>query len=367
LTAETEGRAAAARFRHDHHLGVQALGDLLEVIEQATGVDVAVLYVGPDEHGLTMRDPARGTVFIGVARTRNPMRQRSTLAHELGHVLFEDWVDSDTGDWSDRSPAEIRADAFARHLLVPVEGLHEFIKPRSPVGPSTLSAVVQRFLVSPKIAAIAMRQAGYIGEATKQEWMTLSAPQLAARFGWTDQYQLLQASSDRRRAPQRLLARAITGYVEGVLSAQAIATLRGMSLEAVIKELEELATVVQRISGLPMDQRRRQPKDLGETMVIAHAVVAAESGQSVTILMDDGPGAAIATSEISRLQRLGSSGQPVGSITLASTLTVLGRAAGNQYLPDRAAMRDTYNRLRGLDDGLPPIENTDLLAPKLWS
>ena len=129
----------------------------------------------------------------------------------------------------------------------------------------------------------------------------------------------------------------------------------------------ELATVVQRISGLPMDQRRRQSKDLGETMVIAHAVVAAESGQSVTILIDDGPGAVIAMSETSRLQRLGSSGLPVGSITLASTLTVLGRAAGNQYLPDRAAMRDTYNRLRGLDDGLPPIENTDLLAPKLWS
>jgi hypothetical protein len=167
------------------------------------------------------------------------MRQRSTLAHELGHVLFEDWVDSDTGDWSDRSPAEIRADAFARHLLVPVEGLREFIRAPSPVGPSTLSAVVQRFLVSPQIAAIALRQAGYIDEATKREWMTLSAPQLAARFGWTDQYQVLQASSDRRRAPQRLLARAITGYAEGVLPAQAIATLRGISLEALVEELGE--------------------------------------------------------------------------------------------------------------------------------
>lgn len=102
-------------------------------------------------------------------------------------------------------------------------------------------------------------------------------------------------------------------------------------------------------------------------MVIAHAVVAAEAGQSVRILMDDGPGATIATSEINRLQRLGSSAQPVGSITLASTLTVLGRAAGTQHLPDRTAMRDTYNRLRGLDDGLPPIENTELLAPKFWS
>src|ERR1700722_5820425 len=93
----------------------------------------------------------------------------------------------------------------------------------------------------------------------------------------------------------------------------------------------ELAAVVQRVSGLPMHERRKQPKDLGETMVIAHAVVAAESGQPVTILMDDGPGAMIATSEISRLQRLSASGRQVGSITLASTLTVLGRAAGTEH------------------------------------
>jgi Zn-dependent peptidase ImmA (M78 family) len=239
LTAETEGCATATRFRQDHHLGVQPLGDLLELIEQATGIDVAVLDVGPDEHGLTMRDPARGTVFIGVARTRNPMRQRSTLAHELGHVLFKDWVDSDTGDWSDRSPAEIRADAFARHLLVPIDGLREFIRPQRPVGLSTLSAVVQRYLVSPQIAAIAMHQAGCIDDALKQEWRTRSAPQLAARFGWADQYHLLQANSDRRRAPQRLLARAITGYMEGVLPAQAIATLRGITLTAAVDELEE--------------------------------------------------------------------------------------------------------------------------------
>jgi len=215
------------------------LGDLLEIIEQATGVDVAVLDVGQDEHGLAMRDPARETVVIGVARTRNPMRQRSTLAHELGHVLFEDWVDVEAGGWSDRGPAEIRADAFARHLLVPVHGLREFIGKSRPVALSTLSAVVQRFLVSPQIAAIALRQAGYVNEDTKQEWATFSAPQLAARFGWTDQYQMLQASSDRRRAPQRLLARAIKGYEEGVLPAQAIATLRGVNLETVVKELDE--------------------------------------------------------------------------------------------------------------------------------
>jgi hypothetical protein len=29
-------------------------------------------------------------------------------------------------------------------------------------------------------------------------------------------------------------------------------------------------------------------------------------------------------------------------------------------------MRDTYARLRGLDDGLPPIEKTDLLSLSIW-
>lgn len=243
MNAETEGRTAAARFRGEHHLGVQPLGDLVAVIEQATGIDVAILDVGPDEHGLTMRDPVRDAVFIGVARTRNPMRQRSTLAHELGHVLSEDWTDSNTGIWSDRTPAEIRADAFARHLLVPVEGLREFLGNRDLVTQATLSAVVQRFLVSPQIAAIALNQAKYIDDVTKQEWMTLTAPRLAARFGWSDQYRALQADADQRRAPQRLLARAIKGYEEGVLSAQAIATLRGITLEAAEADLREAGVV----------------------------------------------------------------------------------------------------------------------------
>jgi Zn-dependent peptidase ImmA (M78 family) len=287
LTAETEGRASAARFRQDHHLGVQPLGDLVAVIEQATGIDVAVLDAGPDEHGLTMRDPVCGTIFIGVARTRNPMRQRSTLAHELGHVLFEDWADSDAGDWGDRSPAEIRADSFARHLLVPIDGLREFIGTGAPATLSTLSAVVQGFLVSPKIAAIALCQARYIDEATKREWMTLTAPTLAARFGWVDQYQVLQASSDRRRAPQRLLARAITGYAEGVLPAQAIATLRGISREAIEEELREAG-----VTPAERPIRWAEPADLPDVRVDLAALdedlAATDDGQDTIVSRNSG-------------------------------------------------------------------------------
>lgn len=239
MSAEDQGRELAREFRRKHHLGEQPLGDLVALIEQATGIDVAVLDSGPDEHGMAMRDPIRGAVFIGVARTRNPMRQRSTLAHELDHVLSGDWAGSGDGSWSDRSQAEIQADSFARHLLVPVDGLRGLLGTDGSASLPMLSTVVQRFLVSPQIAAIALAQAGYIDDVTKRDWMTLSAPHLAARFGWSDQYEALQADSDRRRAPQRLLARAIAGYAEGILPAQAIATLRGLPLDTVLTELKE--------------------------------------------------------------------------------------------------------------------------------
>ncbi|WP_233624336.1 ImmA/IrrE family metallo-endopeptidase [Actinoplanes sp. ATCC 53533] len=236
---EDDGRAAAERFRQEHRLGLQPLGDLVALIEQSAGIDVAILDAKPDEHGLTMRDPLRGAVFIGVARTRHPMRQRSTLAHELGHAIFGDWADNSTCDWSERSPAEKRADAFARHLLLPVEGLKTFLGAPQEVSLGTLSAVVQRFLVSPQIAAIALEQARYIDAPAKREWMSVSAPQLAIRFGWSDQYRALEADADRRRAPQRLLSRAIQGYAEGVLSAQTIATLRGITPKLAVTELRE--------------------------------------------------------------------------------------------------------------------------------
>ncbi|MGU3587310.1 ImmA/IrrE family metallo-endopeptidase [Rhodococcus sp. C26F] len=226
----------AAEFRRSHHLGTQPLGDLVALIEQTTGNDVAVLDGGPDEHGLTVRDRERGAVFIAVARTPHPMRQRSTLAHELAHVLFEDWTEEPSTGTDRRPHHEIRADAFARHLLVPVQGVREVVETR-PASLGELSRVVQLFGISPAIAAIALHEAGYIDADTKSAWRAMTTAQVAARFGWTDHYQLLQAQSNTRRAPQKLLARAIEGYIENVVSAQTLATLRGVDVDEVIRGL----------------------------------------------------------------------------------------------------------------------------------
>lgn len=242
-SAEQQAKTAAEAFRRQYHLGVQPLGDLVVLIEQTTGHDVAVLDAPADSHGLTMRDPVRDRTFIGVARTPHPMRQRSTLAHELAHVVFGDWAE----DLAARSPEEIRADAFARHLLIPRAGLTAFLGEGIHAERSTLSDVVQRFLVSPAIAAIAMRDAGMIDPSTCDAWMGLSTPDLATRFGWTDQYSTLRADSDRLRAPQGLVTRAIAGYAAGVVSVQAVATLRGVPVGTVQEELAAAGIVPEQL------------------------------------------------------------------------------------------------------------------------
>lgn len=129
----------------------------------------------------------------------------------------------------------------------------------------------------------------------------------------------------------------------------------------------ELSAVVSRLTGMPMGQRMRSPKDLGEMMVVAHAVVAAESGESVTVLIDDGGGRRLAAAEAQRLDRLRGAGRPVGQIRLINTMTVLKNAAGKRELPDRQSMRDLYTRLRLLDDGLVPLDQTDLMTLPCWS
>jgi hypothetical protein len=199
------------------------------------------------------------------------VRQRSTLAHELAHLLFGDYAPPKTSGWDERSREEIRADAFARHLLVPLAGIEAILADRITVAPAghredftytsaeggvthieskryagldrvslpDLSVLVQRFEASPSLVAIQLNRAGLISGNRKSEWMALSTQTIASRFGWSDQYQAWQEESHTRRAPQRLLSRAIQGYVANTVSLQAVARLRGQPAELIAKEFHD--------------------------------------------------------------------------------------------------------------------------------
>ncbi|GLZ41228.1 ImmA/IrrE family metallo-endopeptidase [Actinokineospora sp. NBRC 105648] len=259
---EKSAMVAAREFRSENGLGIAPIADVVTLIEQTRDVDVAVLDVeDSDEHGLTMIDPARGVTIVGVARSLHPMRWRSTLGHELGHLVFDDHHAGESGSLVFNATVESRAQAFARHLLLPVEAVGQFMADRRALDLATFSDLVQRFQISPKIAAIQLRDSGYRDQGDLNLFAGTFTPSLAARFGWMDQYRALQVESSQRRSPQRLLARAVAGYAAGVVTIETLAGVRGIPAADLATELTEAGVRVRGAVAHPAD---RDVRDAGE-------------------------------------------------------------------------------------------------------
>ena len=226
-TNEEDARQLGEAFRAEHGLDDAPIKDMPELVHATRGIDVVSMDVPDAEHGLSMCDPATGRVVIAVATTPHPMRQRSSIAHELGHVVAGDLERDVRPVPGERSPEEIRADAFARHLLLPLDG----IRLRVPTDAlSVLSDLVQEFEVSPHIAAIQLRTLGLIDAGTCTVWSARSAANLATTFGWGSQYRSLVMDSSAPRAPQSLMARAVEGYQRGVLGITELAAWYGQDV-----------------------------------------------------------------------------------------------------------------------------------------
>ena len=129
---------------------------------------------------------------------------------------------------------------------------------------------------------------------------------------------------------------------------------------------DSLSAVVERTTGMPFQKRVRRLKDLGEIMVIAHAVILVEGGTDVVIVIDDGDGARLADAEAQRLERIRERDPMVGTLSLVRTVTILEAAVTRGLIADRGELRRLYGRMRDLDDGLEPIDKTGLLARRLW-
>lgn len=237
---EKRAQQLAEGFRAAHGLDDGPIKDMQELVHVAKGIDVISMKVPEVEHGLSMFDPLTGRVVIAVATTPHPMRQRSSIAHELGHVIAGDLERADPLVPGERSPGEIRADAFARHLLLPLDA----VRRRFPAGDndsilflSSLSDLVQEFEVSPHIAAIQLRTLKLIDADRCSNWSARSATNLAMTFGWGSQYRSLVADSSSPRAPQSLMTRAVEGFQRGVLGIRELASWYGQDPVSIEQEL----------------------------------------------------------------------------------------------------------------------------------
>lgn len=240
LSPNAQGIELAQRFRRQHQL---ALGPIerIEHLTELVDADLLITDLPDKVDALTVQDPASRNIVIGVATSGIPFRQNFSLAHEVGHIYAGDLTNAANLNPCLNYDAEKRADSFAAHVLCPLESLEEQLEGHDPSTAEALSHIVQRYKISPRVALNQLRRAGLITPSRATELgRTWSAPSLASRFGWRDEYDVEVARASTPRPAPRIVADATQAYLSGEVSAEAVALARGISPQQVREELDGL-------------------------------------------------------------------------------------------------------------------------------
>ncbi|MFC8450439.1 helix-turn-helix domain-containing protein [Kitasatospora sp. NPDC057223] len=274
---ELQGKDLAAAVRLTLDLGTAPIADIDELIEQLTGVDTAVVQLPKTVDGFTLTDPVRRTTLVAVRACEVPERQRFTFGHELGHLLLEDGTaEHQIGD--ERSPAEERCNAFARHLLAPEDGILSWLGTRPnpvidaekhPCGERVVALMARHFRVSLAVVLIQIEHMGLISASLKKSLKGPSGAELAQRYGWGPAYEQEQSAANTVRPPRRILERAILAYRENRIGIRALAGLEGRSIHETEAALKE--------AGITVTPPATRRADLGR--LLAHGSAGRQSGQ----------------------------------------------------------------------------------------
>lgn len=174
----------------------------------------------------------------------------------------------------------------------------------------------------------------------------------------------LSVDYDRLLVPREVATEMGDKSAEVKKFARAAPLFKGLVRDSMIEILESdaeadeaLVRAIKLVSRLaPSELLTRRRKDLGEKMVVAHAIKLRDEGCEVTLVIDDGGGQALAKEH--------------GFATIG-TIRILALAAFNG-LVNRAEMKTIYERLRPsdgtepLDDGLPHWTTSGLGNRRLY-
>jgi Zn-dependent peptidase ImmA (M78 family) len=105
----------------------------------------------------------KGKRAIGINKSHHPVRQRFSLAHELGHFFLDhptvDEILPDDLEMIERKTYEAEADEFAGELLVPRELLKELLKQNQDI-----EFLREQFNVSRHVIVIQLTKHGFLNK-----------------------------------------------------------------------------------------------------------------------------------------------------------------------------------------------------------
>lgn len=170
------GEKAARVARRALGLDVtQAIRDLLDVAEETFDVPVLIDHFEDDKIAGVVLRRGDGDAFIAVNADHGAVRQRFTLAHELGHLHMghQPRVDMSSDVFGrGRNQQEVEANYFAAEFLAPRPAVIAWLEERELVDradePSTVVQLALQFGIAFPTASYRLERAGAISTRAKQ-------------------------------------------------------------------------------------------------------------------------------------------------------------------------------------------------------
>jgi Zn-dependent peptidase ImmA (M78 family)/transcriptional regulator with XRE-family HTH domain len=124
--AVQQGRHLAEEERRRLGLGIAPLTHITDLLA-TQGVRTAQVDLPEDISGLMLCEPHVGP-FMVANRQHHVLRRRFSYAHEYAHVLLDRERRGTISRTSERNQLlEVRANTFAAHVLMPDDGVHQFM------------------------------------------------------------------------------------------------------------------------------------------------------------------------------------------------------------------------------------------------
>jgi Zn-dependent peptidase ImmA (M78 family) len=230
LPAPHNGEKQALEARRRHGLAETGPLDVLEVAEELFDVPVLVARFGDDKIAGVLLRRAGGDRFVGINADHHTVRQRFTLAHELGHLFMGHQARVDLASdvfGTGSSPEEVEANYFAAEFLAPRAAVRSWLEERdlAPQAeePSTIAQLALEFGIAFPTACYRLERAGVISSRAKGRLVhELSASaqdlvQIYAPHRLMDSLQTVWQSGSYPRVPRKTAAYAAKARAAGLL------------------------------------------------------------------------------------------------------------------------------------------------------
>ncbi|WP_434316196.1 helix-turn-helix domain-containing protein [Leifsonia sp. P73] len=227
-----QGAKTAIRYAEALGVGVAGLSTpaLIDHLESRFGINVVVAQLPDGCDGLSFASDGLRVIVLATSDT-SPHRQRFTLAHELGHIAFDDAFDSVISErmWESRELEELRANAFAASFLAPAAEVRAAIGGQP--ARNVFDSLVLDFQVSPESMAWRLFNEGIINADEQRVLATPSSRTVAMRAGRPAEYAERIELASQERPPLRLVGAYLAAYADGETTLKPAASLLGWSIE----------------------------------------------------------------------------------------------------------------------------------------